>query len=404
MTRLRILVAADVPPDPNSGAAGTEYQAIRALRRLGHEVDEIWAHDLPHRIRHGNLHHVLELPKGLRDAIRRQWQRRTYDVVHVNQPAAYLAAMDHQRQGRPGVFVNRSHGLELRARQALRPWRRKFGVHEWRFPRAIIGHFLQAVIARNSALAAMQVDGTIVCCTECRDFLMRRHGVPGERVAAIPAAPPDTFQTTPAPAPCAARFRRLLYVGQFTFMKAPIVLARAVSRVMDQDGDCALTWVCQAECHAEARSLLSRSAAGRTTFLDWRDQQSLMRVYDAHGIFLFPSFFEGFGKAFLEAMARGLCVVASNVGGMRDVIGDGHDGYLVPAGDTEALAHKVMVALRSPDRAAAIGEMARRTASAYTWERAAREMEAFYEHLLALKGSRRGACDECPTRAGGPWP
>src|SRR5687767_2836556 len=39
---LRILMMADTPADPNRGAAGTEMQTVRALRALGHEVDDIW--------------------------------------------------------------------------------------------------------------------------------------------------------------------------------------------------------------------------------------------------------------------------------------------------------------------------------------------------------------------------
>lgn len=382
---LRILCAADVPSDPNSGAAGTEYQTIRALRALGHEVDEIWADDLPHRVRHGNLHYLLELPKGYRDAIRGKWETHTYDVVHVNQPHAYLAARDHQKAKRPGVFVNRSHGLELRAQEALAPWRRKLGVAEWRFPRGLAGRVVQALLARHSHRVAKHADGTIVYCSECKDFLVRRQGVAADRVAAIAAAPPQAFLTD-APAPMSGRrLSRLLYVSQFAFFKGPMVLARAVDQIMARNGRCELTWVCHEADHDHARQLLSSSALRRTRLLHWQDQNRLMHIYDSHGVFVFPSFYEGFGKVFIEAMARGLCVVASNTGGMRDVITDGRDGCLVPVGDSDALASKVLALMESPDQACAMAERARETASAYTWERVARETLEFYEHLLALK-------------------
>ena len=70
----------------------------------------------------------------------------------------------------------------------------------------------------------------------------------------------------------------------------------------------------------------------------------LVQVYDRHGVFLFPSFFEGFGKAFLEAMSRGLVVIASDVGGMHDLIRDGENGFLVAPGDAAALAMRVPAA------------------------------------------------------------
>src|SRR5262249_43903224 len=89
---MRILLMADVPRDPNSGAAGTEVQTAEALRALGHEVDEVWAPQLGRRIAHGNLHYLFELPRTYRREMKRALTAKRYDVIHVNQPHGYLAA------------------------------------------------------------------------------------------------------------------------------------------------------------------------------------------------------------------------------------------------------------------------------------------------------------------------
>ena len=81
-----------------------------------------------------------------------------------------------------------------------------------------------------------------------------------------------------------------------------------------------MTWVTSKLAHDQVLELLSETARPRVALLDWMPQKELLDVYDNHGIFVFPSFFEGFGKAFLEAMARGLCVVAADNGGASDVI------------------------------------------------------------------------------------
>lgn len=381
---VRILVCADVPPDPNSGAAGTEYQTIHALRKLGHEVDEIWADSLPHKIQHGNLHYLLELPKGFRDTIRRKWTANTYDVVHVNQPHAYLAAIDHKKSKRPGVFVNRSHGIELRVQYVLRPWRKKFGICEWRFPRNIIGRLIQHLLNRHSHLVAEFANGTIVSCNECKNFLIEKHNVAPDKVACIPQAPPLIFQNTEYKPISFKRLKKLLYVGQFAFFKGPMVLAASINKIMSADQRCKFTWVCNKEHHEKARKLLSVVAKRRTSFLDWQDQNNLMHIFDEHGIFIFPSLFEGFGKVFLEAMSRGLCVIASDIGGMRDVITSGHNGYLVPSGDTEAFARIALKIMYNPNRLKEIGEKARQVALTYTWERVANETLEFYMNLLEM--------------------
>lgn len=387
---MRILFAADLSPDPNAGASGTEYQTIRALRALGHEVDEIWAPDLPHRIRHGNLHYLLELPRGFRSVIRARCSRRHYDVIHVNQPHACLAAGDHRRRGRPGVFVNRSHGLEVRRGEVLAPWRRRLAQPEWRFPRSVPGHVVRRLLARQSACVARRAHGTIVSCSADAEFLARRYAVPPERVAVIHQAAPPEFVTRPAPAFGADRLKRLLYVGQFTFFKAPMILASAVSRILSAFPQCRMTWVCSADHHAAARALLSPGAAPRCEFLDWTDQASLMATYDSHGIFLFPSFFEGFGKAFLEAMTRGLCVVGSDAGGMRDLISDGKDGLLVAPGDVDGLVAAVSRLVGDPGDAARMSREARAGGASHTWDRVARETASFYEALLVLCGPGAG--------------
>jgi len=112
-------------------------------------------------------------------------------------------------------------------------------------------------------------------------------------------------------------------------------------------------------------------------------QEALMAVLDSHGIFLFPSLFEGYGKAPFEAMARGLCVVASNVGGMRDLIRDGGNGFLCEPGDAQGFANAIRRLCEDMALAQDLSREARETARCLTWENCARRCEAFYRELLS---------------------
>jgi glycosyltransferase involved in cell wall biosynthesis len=384
---MNILFAADVRPDPDSGAAGTELRTIEALRELGHDVDVLWADDLRHRIRHGNLHYLLELPWAYRDAIAARAAEKDYDVVHVNQPQAWLAARVHRRLRRPGVFVNRSHGWEPRIAEALRPWRRKYGVPEWRFPRGVAGRPVRyALHGLYPRWCAEACDGVIVSCTEDREFLLSRYGLAPERIACIPQAPAPVFTATPAPPMTRARLNRVLVAGQAAFFKAPHVVAEVFTLLAARNPDLSFTWCCPESAHAEWRTRLGPAARARTTFLGWMPQDQLVRLYDEHGLFLFPSYTEGFGKAFLEAMARGLCVVASDAAGMRDVIRQDTTGHLVEPGDVAGFAAQIEGALADPGTAA-IAANAATAARAYTWRRVAQETVAFYAGLLERKAA-----------------
>ena len=378
---MQILMMADTPPNPDSGAAGTEYQTMLALRRMGHQVDTVWAEDLPHRIQHGNLHYLLELPLGYRCVMLKRLQDKRYDVVHCNQPHGYLAACALGGIAHKPVFVHRSHGFEPRVRDVLRPWIKRFGQR-----RSILkggySRCMAAALEVNNIGVARFADGHIVSASLCADFLKIHYSVPLERIAVIPQAPPAIFQDTEAPLIDSLRLNLIIYVGQFALFKAPMLLAAAFDKILAAQPLATLTWICDAKHHAEAAALLSPKARARTTLLPWVAQDKLIEIYDTHGIFLFPSFFEGFGKVFLEAMARGLVVVASAEGGARDVIASGRNGILVPPGDDLAMASAVLNVQRDPFWAENLSRQARASALTYTWDRVAHETTAFYERLI----------------------
>lgn len=368
---------ADVPPDPSSGAAGTELRTAEALRRIGHEVDEVWAPQLGRRIAHGNLHYLLELPRAYRRELRRAAAKREYEVIHVNQPHGYLAAKETPRNS---VFIHRSHGLEPRLERVLNPWRARFSSKP-----KLVSRIMAALMTRHSRLIARYADGHLVSCSEDAAFLEKEMHVDRSRIAVIPQAPPDEFVATPAPPMIAARLRRVLYVGQLAFFKAPMITGAAIRDLASRRPDLRFTWVCSRAHHDEVRRL----APANIELLDWMPAERLIEVYDAHGIFLFPSFFEGFGKVFLEAMSRGLCVIATDVGGARDVIENGVSGLLVPPGDVAAIVNAAESLLADPGSAAAMATEAARVARTYSWDRVARETAAFYDAIrkqIAARG------------------
>jgi glycosyltransferase involved in cell wall biosynthesis len=92
---------------------------------------------------------------------------------------------------------------------------------------------------------------------------------------------------------------------------------------------------------------------------------------------------EPFGQVILEAMAAGKPVVATNGGGVPEIVEDGRTGILVPMGDAEALAHAICRILSDPAEARALGDRARkRAADHFTLEKTARGVEAVYAAML----------------------
>jgi glycosyltransferase involved in cell wall biosynthesis len=97
-----------------------------------------------------------------------------------------------------------------------------------------------------------------------------------------------------------------------------------------------------------------------------KDMPSVLAAAD---IFVHPALYEGFGLACLEAMAAGLPVVATRVGGLPELVRHGQDGFLVPPGDMDALAAALRLLVDSPGRRAWMGRKARLHAASFGRQR-----------------------------------
>jgi len=107
-------------------------------------------------------------------------------------------------------------------------------------------------------------------------------------------------------------------------------------------------------------------------------------------LFLLPSQLESFGLAALEAMACEVPVIATNVGGLPEVIQHGVDGYLVEPGDVKQAAKYAIDLLSRPDRGREIGRLARIHAKKnYCANDVIPMYERYYEKILAQKSSAR---------------
>jgi L-malate glycosyltransferase len=100
-------------------------------------------------------------------------------------------------------------------------------------------------------------------------------------------------------------------------------------------------------------------------------------------VFVMPSREESFGVAVLEASACGLPVVASNVGGLPEVIADGVTGFLVPPGQPQAISEKISKLIESPALRQSMGTNGRNFVEEnYKWSDSLHKMSAIYQSFL----------------------
>lgn len=128
--------------------------------------------------------------------------------------------------------------------------------------------------------------------------------------------------------------------------------------------------------------------ASRARFLGM--QERFADLLARTDVFLLPSATESFGLAALEAQSCGVPVVASDVGGIPEVVRHGETGLLAPVGDTEAMAAAVLSLARDDERRRAMATAARARALAHFREGPVVDRyEAWYRRVLAGKSTTK---------------
>jgi sugar transferase (PEP-CTERM/EpsH1 system associated) len=123
-------------------------------------------------------------------------------------------------------------------------------------------------------------------------------------------------------------------------------------------------------------------------------------VLPAFDVFVLPSLSEGMSNTIQEAMGSGLPVVATDVGGARELVVPGETGLLVPAGDPDALASALLSLAQAPAQRAAMGAAARRRAEAvFSLERMIGDYERVYLELRHRHRANEGSSDQRHTQA-----
>jgi glycosyltransferase involved in cell wall biosynthesis len=196
----------------------------------------------------------------------------------------------------------------------------------------------------------------------------------------IEAGPP------PPPPPGVAR---LAVVGRLVPIKGHDVLLRALALVREQLAEVTLEVAGHGPLEAELRASVSRlGIVDVVSFLGRVAPPG--PVFERAEVVVVPSFGEGFGMVALEAMERGRPVVASDVGGLPEIVEHGRTGLLVPSGDADALAEALAAVAGDSARAAMMGAAGRERALAeFSQERCTDRIEAIYGAALAAAGARR---------------
>ncbi len=198
----------------------------------------------------------------------------------------------------------------------------------------------------------------------------------------------EDFEELPPRPECCADFKlapevRLIgTVGRMTAVKNQRLLIEALYMLRAKGTEAHLAIIGEGELRGELAAYAGDLGVSEYVSLV-KETRNISEFYGALDVFCLSSDSEGIPLTLLEAMAAGVPVVSTEVGGIPEVIEDGVNGYLVPAGSPESLAKRVDEILLDPARGAELAAKARETVrTRFTAERMVRETEKVYEEVM----------------------
>lgn len=210
-------------------------------------------------------------------------------------------------------------------------------------------------------------------------------GLELEPMLQLPVAPEGPFRDEIG---AASEETVFTYTGRLVPIKQPESMLRATALARRQGAAVRVAVVGDGELRPQLEELARElGCAEAVTFLGYRrDLPTIARGSDAA---LLTSANEGTPVALIEAAAAARPAVATDVGGVRDIVGDGA-GLLAPPGDERALAEQMVRLASEPDLRRQMGERAREhVRRRFAISRLAEEMEEIYSALLVQRDGRR---------------
>jgi glycosyltransferase involved in cell wall biosynthesis len=171
------------------------------------------------------------------------------------------------------------------------------------------------------------------------------------------------------------------FVGWLLPIKGPAYLLKAMEHIWPDYPNVFLVMVGKGELDVDLRAqALKMNANGKVKFLGWRENiHEIMPIFD---LLVLPSLNEGMGRVLVEAMAVGKPVVASEVGGIPDLVKHGETGYLVRPADEKALANGIKKLLNDPEGAKQMGQRGKEYCRQFSLEAMIEKLDDLYSDLI----------------------
>jgi glycosyltransferase involved in cell wall biosynthesis len=342
---MRILVLNHEFPPVGGGGGRAAESICQALAMRGHEINVLTAHinDLP-REEQRDGYHIIRIPSLRTQPFRANFLSmiayvllglwaglgiiRVFqpDVIHVHfaVPAGALAWMLSKLTRVPYVLTAHLGDVPGGVPEKTSDWFR------WVFP-------ITRWIWRDAS--------TRVAVSEYTRMLALKHYA--EEILVIPngvevnSVTPSSIQVNDPPV--------IVFAGRFMEQKSPLQVIQTLNEIKD------IPWKCMMLGDGPLMPDVKKSVTDlglehRFVLTGWVTPDEVMKHFDRSDILFMPSLSEGLPVVGVQALAKGLAIVASRVGGFVDLVDENQNGYLIEMGDKEGFKTRLQDLLKNPSR------------------------------------------------------
>jgi glycosyltransferase involved in cell wall biosynthesis len=390
------LISQEYPPETAWGGVGTQtWVKARGLARLGHEVHVLSraANQEPglrsesidgvtvHRMQppgfefpiYGKPLYLLGYTWHVLGTLSKLMEEHRFDVLDFPEYGGegFAYQLDRTRWNWTPVVVQ-LHGPLAMFREIFR-WPEQ-------------GSRLQSFGMYLEEFSLKNADVVMACSRSVAELAGRYYGISPEAVEVVHCGVDTDVFFPAADAPCDSR-PTVLFVGQIVENKGTHVLAEAVLSLRAKYPNIRLQLLGAGREVVDMIEEMRRACCGEKNieFHGFVPLENLPDFYRRADVFCLPAEYESFGQVYIEAMACGCPVIASNSGGGAEIVTDGESGLLVPPNDVKATARAIDCMLSNAElrrRASAAG--LRRVREYFAMDKYIARVVAAYEKAIAI--------------------
>ncbi len=369
-----------------SGLGTYATNLVHGLADAGHEVTVVCPEEMDRTV-HPKVR-IITVPKNRIDPSHGQWFSLSYKFSKLLPKLLQQGNFQlfHFTDAREALFYPKTKVPAVGtvndcyfAQASMNPFYYRRHYHDW------LRRFLYYRIVRAlEPRAYKKLKGIIATSRYVKETLIRCYHLPAASIEQIYyGLKMETSRSPATPDKRPGNETRLLFVGSNFQRKGLPTLIRALPQVLARVPNVKLSVIGKDHNEGAIRRLCQRmKVESKVEFLGWCPYTEVNNYLSHADLFVMPSLIENFAFVFLEAMAVGVPVIGSNVGGTRELITDGVNGFLVKPLDVQNLAQKICMILENKPLREQIITQGYQTIRRFTVKEMVERTMTYYEKVI----------------------